>query len=797
MIMQYITFITYNIGFLLLCITPNVFSATSANTENTETTSLQRKIIIKGDRLFPPYEFINDHGEPDGFNVELIRAIMKEVGISYELSLEYWPEVLEEFQKGKVDLITGIMYSNRRAQHFKFGAIHSFIYQNTVFRKGSLPISRLKELEGLQVVVQRGDITQEKLEEEMPHLHLVVVSDMNEGLRLVSEGKYDVAICNQEIAQSIIYKQGFSNLDMSELNLPPDEFCFASNNDSLLTVVDNAFYRLQKNGEYDRIFNKWFSISAQKGISQWLYLSLGILILTVLISYLFIILLRRQVKKANNELKQENQKLSLAIKGSNIAFWEYNNQSKVFKAYNDPINDYNENHILTLEDYHQCFEDTNPMTIKPYIELMQEGHEQSYSLDVKVKTQNDTDWHYCTITGTPFEKDPLTGRVIKYVGFRQDNTETIKLNREMDEYMRKMRYVLYHSNILIWDYTIATQTIKLDYGDESLQKTISTERFLKERIIPAKQEEVKQFLNSLNEGLKENFSEQWELLPLQGSKESEIRYAIINGMAIRDASGKIIAYSGLRKDVTDLIRTQHRLEYETERALQSDKLKSAFLANMSHEIRTPLNAIVGFSGLLQEEVEPKARAEYIQIINANNELLLNLINDILDLSRIESGEVTQYREDFDLATYFASLTASLQQRSKNPEVQFIIDNPYIKCEVHLDRNRLAQICTNFTTNSIKHTQKGFIKIGYVYIDGGIRLYTKDTGDGIPTEKQHLVFQRFEKLNPFVQGTGLGLSICKAIVDACGGKIGFISQDGEGSEFWAWFPCEAEIQKKEI
>lgn len=124
-----------------------------------------KRLVIKGDRIFPPYEFINDNGEPDGFNVELIHAVMKEVGLSYELSLEYWPDVVKEYHEGKVDLITGIMYSNRRAQQFKFGAIHTFVYLNVVFRKGETPISGLKELAGRQVIVQEGAITQEKLEE--------------------------------------------------------------------------------------------------------------------------------------------------------------------------------------------------------------------------------------------------------------------------------------------------------------------------------------------------------------------------------------------------------------------------------------------------------------------------------------------------------------------------------------------------------------------------------------------------------------------------------------------------------
>ena len=238
------------------------------------------------------------------------------------------------------------------------------------------------------------------------------------------------------------------------------------------------------------------------------------------------------------------------------------------------------------------------------------------------------------------------------------------------------------------------------------------------------------------------------------------------------------------------------MEREKETAQQADKLKSAFLANMSHEIRTPLNAIVGFSELLQTTEDVNMRKEFMNIINNNNELLLRLIGDILDLSKIESGLMELKLESFDLADAYKETFMALKQRCTNPEVEFIGHNPYKSCLVKLDKNRLVQVGTNFITNAIKHTDKGRITMGYSYIDGGIKLYVEDTGHGIPKEKQHKLFQRFAKLDDFTQGTGLGLAICKAITDAQGGKIGMESDEGQGSKFWAWFPCEAEIERYE-
>ena len=246
--------------------------------------------------------------------------------------------------------------------------------------------------------------------------------------------------------------------------------------------------------------------------------------------------------------------------------------------------------------------------------------------------------------------------------------------------------------------------------------------------------------------------------------------------------------------VDDVTERQHmigELEKARSRAEQSDKLKSAFLANMSHEIRTPLNAIVGFSDLLMVTEDQEEKEEFIQIINANNELLLKLINDILDLSKIEAGSVELKYENFDLAVYFNELAASMHRR-----VRLVPVNPYEACTVRLDKNRLAQILTNFVTNAIKYTSKGTIEMGYEKIDENIRLYVRDTGIGIPEDKKDKVFHRFEKLDEFAQGTGLGLSICKAIVEACRGEIGFESEFDKGSLFWAVLPCQFESVNSE-
>lgn len=248
-------------------------------------------------------------------------------------------------------------------------------------------------------------------------------------------------------------------------------------------------------------------------------------------------------------------------------------------------------------------------------------------------------------------------------------------------------------------------------------------------------------------------------------------------------------------DVTDHYRMIEELKHAKAEAEKSDKLKSAFLANMSHEIRTPLNAIVGFSDLLITDCADEDREEYIRIINSNNELLLKLIGDILDLSKIEAGFVDFKYEEFDMVTHFDGMLASMRQMVTNPNVRLLDVNPYERCMVKLDKNRVAQLMTNYVTNAIKYTPKGYIEMGYECVEGGIRLYVKDSGIGIHDDKKDRVFHRFAKLDEFAQGTGLGLSICKAIAESMGGRVGYESKYGEGSVFWVFLPCGPQVTRE--
>lgn len=256
--------------------------------------------------------------------------------------------------------------------------------------------------------------------------------------------------------------------------------------------------------------------------------------------------------------------------------------------------------------------------------------------------------------------------------------------------------------------------------------------------------------------------------------------------AVVRINGKRLILS-ISTDISELKDMNKKLAIAKDKALEADRLKTAFLANMSHEIRTPLNAIVGFSDLLTRTEDLNTKIEFNKIIQDNTEMLLRLISDILDLSKIEAGN-TEFRRDLvEVSAYFNELTASLALKVTNPEVTFIVDNPYHTCYVNMDKLRFGQVVTNFVSNAIKYTHKGYIKVGYCIERQGVTIRVEDTGDGIPADKRSRVFSRFDKLDSMAQGTGLGLSIAKLLTETGGGKIWFESQEGVGSTFYSWKP----------
>ena len=267
----------------------------------------------------------------------------------------------------------------------------------------------------------------------------------------------------------------------------------------------------------------------------------------------------------------------------------------------------------------------------------------------------------------------------------------------------------------------------------------------------------------------------------------------ISGKPIRNKDGKVTGHFGVSIDITNFMKARKELEIVTKQASESVRMKSGFMASMTHELRTPLNAIVGFTSVLSAFADSPERAEYVRIIRNSSDMLQRLINDIIDASSLTDGVISIKPEQVDFARLFDDICFTLQQRIEKPEVQFWKDNPYKSFVTTIDPGRIQQVLTNFLTNAVKFTKEGHIRLGYRYQNDGLYLFCEDTGAGIPKDKQQIVFNRFVKLDEFVQGTGMGLAICKSIAESCGGKIGVDSDGaGKGSTFWLWIPCKQAV-----
>ena len=519
---------------IILCFVPFKIQAREYTREH--------PLVIEGNWSYPPLEFLDKNGDPQGFNMDMLRILMKRLNIPYVIKLKDLSDMLEDIHSGKADLACA-QYAKQREKYFHFGKVtYASLKNRMMHNKNTKPIFSMGEMFNRKIYVRKYGVCYYILSDLKYQKNLRPVTKIDDAMRRINEGSNDVVVHSQLPVNQYIAENGFDNLESLDIGIPDTQYRFIGNDTTLLNKVDSVFLVVNRQGLIDPLYNEWFQSRAEKpGTPMYIYYILGGLCVAILLLYFFISFLRYKIRKANEQILEKNKRLEIAV--------------------------------------------------------------------------------------------------------------------------------------------------------------------------------VK--------------------------------------------------------------------------ASQADKLKSKFLANMSHEIRTPLNAIVGFSNLLinGNDNSEEDKNVFAKMINTNTELLLRLINDILDLSRMDSDSMKIEYKKTDFSKSFDATFTTLKQHYNNPDVDLICSNPFPSLMVNVDYNRIAQIITNFFTNAVKYTKQGYIRVGYDYEDDGIKIYCEDTGKGIPEDQCPLVFDRFVKLNEFVQGTGLGLSICKAITDLMNGKIGVLSELGAGSTFWAWIPAE--------
>lgn len=410
---------------------------------------------------------------------------------------------------------------------------------------------------------------------------------------------------------------------------------------------------------------------------------------------------------------------------------------------------------------------------------------------------------YQNIVVTPATKE---GYVDAYY---VDATALHDAQQKLDDTNHKLAMALDVANIVPWNWNLREHKILCDVNrpvelsdighpvDEEKLSVPDTQYFSK--IHKEDLERVLRAYNDLIEGRSNKVSEEYRVI---SHDQTGYKLDWVEAQATvesRDADGKPLTLVGSSLVITQRKKMEQELIDARDKAEESNRLKSAFLANMSHEIRTPLNAIVGFASLLNSTEETEEREEFVKIIENNNELLLQLIGDILDLSKIEAGTLEFVDAPVDVNVLIEETIKSLQSRAETKGLTIKFADRLPKCHIMADHNRLRQLLINLITNSIKFTEEGGITIGYsLQKDNLLRFCVTDTGCGIAPEKQADIFTRFVKLNSFAQGTGLGLPICKTIANRMGGEIGVESELGKGSTFWFTIQnIPVEMNKKSV
>ena len=380
-------------------------------------------------------------------------------------------------------------------------------------------------------------------------------------------------------------------------------------------------------------------------------------------------------------------------------------------------------------------------------------------------------------------------RFINYLFINIDTTETTNAYTKIQEFENLFLLIGDYANVGFAHFNILTRD---GYAQDTWYRNLGekdgtpmTEVIgVYSHVHPEDQAVLKSFVRGVKEGKATSLRKE-----VRVSRENgKYTWTSINVM-VRDYRPEegIIEMLCINYDITTLKETEQKLIIARDKAEELDRLKSAFLANMSHEIRTPLNAIVGFSSLLAETESKEECQDYIKIVQDNNDLLLRLISDILDLAKIEAGTFNFVYADLDVNEVCSEIIKSTGMKVKG-NIKLLFEKQIPECHIYTDKNRFMQVITNFINNALKFTHEGTIALGYEQISSQkIRFYVRDTGVGIPASKINSVFERFVKLNNFVQGTGLGLSICKSIITQMEGEIGVDSTEGAGSCFWFTLP----------
>ena len=800
-------------------------------------------LIIVGDWDKPPYEFLNRNGQPAGINIEIMTAVFQKLNIPFEFVLKDWGIAKKMFADKRADIILDNpdMYKRSPLRVFtSSNVIHSEHLLAASLVSKSHKLTRDELLEG--GLVLKSDDYSNRYFVNIDSAKMENISQLSPKVALIgiSDGVNRYFLWGEEQLKWKIREYGLDNVVLNKVQIPVNYIKVIGFDRKLIEDIDDQFSRLNQSGAVNEIRNEWLHPDKveKHSSSKYIYIIFGTLLLLALL-YSLSRLARHHVNSATRKSSELNNIMNKALHMGNFDVTEYDIKNDIM------VNRYGNilpPNGITLEEFISHIHPAEQNEFRHKVKQLISGHERKFELNKRWKPFDGGDtWlsfqgHAILeldhdgqpayiinavhdVTLEEHEDYTIRLRSQRYsqlanlpflaMSFYDKNGKLIELNDSMADLCgitKNPNMRAYWENANVFDipqfknvYQRGAQYLMqacmhMEYPDQGLDHYIEYEMrpLFNDRGLLCNY-----FCSTLD--VTEHHDYLHEMRDMERQMNTINEKISVRKLWLSDLHSKGEIYKN------KLAETRQQLALLTDQAADSMLQKSTYMASMTHELRTPLNVIIAFTNKLQQ-CTPDEREEYVRIIRNNTDMLDRLINDMLDAATLTRKAITVRKLETDIPAAFNDICMILQQSLKGTEAVFIKDNPYDTLVVNADTDRLQQLLTNIVSNAVKFTRQGHIRVGYrvcyeaeapgmqmppgaTTSTRGLYFYCEDTGCGIANDKQQLIFDRFVKLDEYVQGAGLGLYICKYIVEQYNGHIGVESQGlGKGSTFWFWVPC---------
>ncbi len=755
-----------------------------------------------------PFSFFDETEIARGFSIDIIDYLMKEMEYDYEITKYKERDSIGAFSSDLLnemfehaDIIITSLYSQEKNEKYSYTISYGEI-KYKVISQNYHDSYNLEDIYDKDLIVIRKSEAYNSIIRLGINLfkNLILVPDFETGIKIINEGIGECLLTDEIITSkySTIIKE--KALSILPTDLPANKISIVTNNKNLASSLNRYIIKLKGDQQYLKIHNLWIEDKSSFFKNDTFICFLILFVLLIFIIAIFSMLLKMFIRKATQKNRDYQRKLY-----ENLALLKTIKESipaglSIFDK-NGNLIDVNQRFFDMLGLEREKFVDLNinifdiqfiPKHVKDSLKAQKECSYEIHYNELKRKINNDMFTHnshgeYFEVSCVSFKNQK--GEIQGYLSVYHDISQLKQDKRQIKILEDNITLALQSGGLTTWLYDCENDKLKILKGENLYDGEIDGSHF-KSQIHPQDREKTWNILMDVALNIRKTANVEFRF-----KKDNKWGWYlwVMNAVPDKDKAGYV---TGVRRDITKevessiALREQNReLEKAKHKAEESERLKMAFLANMSHEIRTPLNAIVGFSELIRFTEDEIEKDEYFSIVKINNEILLNIINDILDLSKIEAGSVDLHEDMVNIVEVFNNTYQSFVSRKMTDKILFSKICNLRKCKIIIDYHKFIQVLTNFLSNAIKYTPEGLITAGLEYKENNIRIFIKDTGIGIEESKRSFIFQRFEKLDTFAQGTGLGLAICKALTKELNGKIGYEPNPEGGSIFWASFPCE--------